>query len=139
MEKSYRNLNHTGDIGVEVWGKSREEAIQNASLAMMDTILDVSSVQPKREVEWSINAESPEEMLVGQLQEILFRMDSQGMVFGEFRISLRGLNSIKCLAYGEPLDREKHGFKTELKAVTYHRLFFGEEKGKWIARVIFDV
>jgi len=139
MEKPYKNLDHTGDLGVEVWGESREELLQNASLALMDTLLETGSVQGKREVEWSIHSETPEEMLVGQLQEILYRMDSEGMVFSEVRISLRGLNSIKCLAYGEPLDREKHGFKTELKAVTYHRLFFGEENGRWVARVIFDV
>ena len=101
--------------------------------------MDVEKVVPKRELEWSVDANSPEEMLVKHLEEILYRFDTEGMVFSEFRISLRGLNSIKCLAYGECLDQERHGFKTELKAVTYHQLFLGEENGQWIARVIFDV
>lgn len=139
MKPYYKNLEHTGDLAVEVWGQSREELIRNCSLALTDTLVEVDKVEPKREVEWSIDGDSPEQLLVQQLQEVLFRFDSEGMVFSDFRISLRGLNSIKCLALGEPLERERHEFKTEIKAVTYHRLTVGEEEGKWVARVIFDV
>jgi SHS2 domain-containing protein len=106
-------------------------------------------------VEWLVEGETIEELLVGQLQEIVYRLDSEGMVFSEFRIRLAAPQLslqlspqlspqpspqlLQCLAHGEPLDREKHRFKTEVKAVTYHRLFVGEEKGYWVARVIFDV
>ena len=139
MGKDYENLDHTGDLGVKVWGDSREELLQNASKALVDTIVELGRVTPKREVEWAIEADSPEELLVQQLQEILFRMDAEGMVFSDFRISLRGLSSVKCLAYGERLDREKHEFKTEIKAVTYHQLKMGQEDDKWVAQIIFDV
>ncbi len=139
MEKCYRNLDHTADLGIEIWGESREALLIHASMALSDQMTDVTTVKPKREVEWSVKGESPEELLMAQLQEILFHLDTDGMIFSEFRISLRGLNAIKCLAYGETLDRERHHFKTEIKAVTYHRLFVGEEEGRWVARVIFDV
>lgn len=139
MEKVYKNLDHTGDTGVEVWGDSREELLVNASMALVDTIADVDKVVPKKEVEWSIEAQSPEDMLVKQLQEILYHLDAEGIVFSDFQISLRGLNSVKCIAHGEPLERDRHDFKTEIKAITYHKLFFGEEDGHWVARVIFDV
>lgn len=138
-EKCYRNLDHTGDLQIEVWGESREALLAHCSQALTDQLVDIDLVQGKREVEWSVDAESPEELLVGQLQEILFRFDSEGMIFSNFQISLRGLNHIKCLAFGEPLDRAKHGFKTEIKAVTYHKLFIGEEEGRWVARVVLDV
>lgn len=138
-EKPYRSLDHTADLGVEAWGKSQEELIANTSLALVDTMVDVETIIPKREVEWSIHAENPEALLVNHLQEILFRLDAEGMVFSEFKISHRGLNAIKCLAHGEPLDRERHHFKTELKAVTYHQLKFEEIDGVWRAQVIFDV
>lgn len=139
MEKVYKNIEHTGDLGVEVYGNSRENLLANASLALSDIIADTKKVESKREVEWSIEADSPEELLVKQLEEILYRLDSEGMIFKEFRISLRGLDAIKCLAFGEPLDREKHDFKTEIKAVTHHQLKIHEENGQWLARIIFDV
>src|SRR5690606_36717466 len=115
-----RNLDHTADLGIEVWADSRESLLAHASEALTGQMVDISTVKPVREVEWTVDGDSPEDLLVGQLQEILFRLDTEGMVFSEFRISLRGLNTIKCLAYGEPLNRERHGFKTEIKAVTYH-------------------
>lgn len=139
MEKYYKNIEHTGDIGVEVWGQSREELVGNASKALTDTIVDVEKILPKREVEWTVEGDTPEDMLVHQLQEILFRLDSEGMVFTKFQISMRGLNSYKCLALGEPLDRERHGFKTEIKAITYHRLKISEDNDQWKVQIIFDV
>lgn len=139
MEKKYKNLDHTGDIKIEAYGASPEELVQNASLALTDTIAEVQRILPKQEVEWVITGENLEEMLVGQLQEILYRLDSEGMVFSKFQIDIPEPRNLRCLAYGEPLDRETHGFKTEIKAVTYHRLFVGLENGRWVARVIFDV
>jgi SHS2 domain-containing protein len=139
VEKSYKNLDHTADVGLEAWGPSREALFSNISKGLSDLIVEVDRVVPKREVEWAVDADSPEELLVKQLEEILYRLDKEGMVFSDFQISLRGLNAIKCLAYGEKLDRERHGFKTEIKAVTYHQIYLGEDNGEWKARVIFDV
>jgi SHS2 domain-containing protein len=139
MEKKYKNLDHTGDLKIEVFGHSLQELMENASMALTDTMVELQNILPKLEVEWNISGESTEELLVGQLQEILYRFDSEGMVFAKFQISLLGPNWCRCLAYGEPLDREKHGFKTEIKAVTYHQLFVGEENNQWVARIILDV
>ncbi len=139
MKKVYKNIEHTGDLGVEVWGRSREELLENAGLALTDLIASVDKIRPRKEVSWTVDAESPEELLVKQLQEILFRLDSEGMVFSEFRIRLSGPDSLVCSALGEPLDRDQHAFKTEIKAATYHRLKIIEGKGKWVARIIFDV
>jgi SHS2 domain-containing protein len=139
MEKPYKNLDHTGDLEIEAYGGSPEELMQNTSLALIDTITEVKTILPARQVEWVVEGGNFEDMLVGQLQEILYRLDSEGMVFSRFQISFPVPRILKCLAYGEALDREKHGFKTEIKAITYHRLFVGQEGGRWVARVIFDV
>ena len=139
MEKKYKNLDHTGDLKIEAIGDTLEELIEQASLALTDTMVEVSSVLPKQEAEWSITGEALEEILVNHLQEILYRFDTEGMVFSKFQIRFPEARILYCLAYGEPLDREKHGFKTELKAVTYHRLFIGQEQGRWVTRVVLDV
>jgi len=140
MKKKYEVFDHTGDIGMKVWGESREELLKNASLALTDTIADLSTIEAKREVEWAVTADTPEGLLVKQLQELLFQLDAHEMVFSQFQIKLTGLNSISCLALGERLSRELHQFKTEIKAVTYHQLkIWNHKAGDWEARVIFDV
>jgi SHS2 domain-containing protein len=139
MERAYRNLDHTGDIGVEVWGGSREELIENASWALVDTIADGGKIKPQREIHWEVSADSPESLLIRHLQEILYQLDAHGLVFSDYSVKFTGPNSLSCMAKGEPLSRKKHGFKTEIKAVTYHHLKIWKEDEKWWARIILDV
>jgi len=42
-------------------------------------------------------------------------------------------------AWGEPLDLARHGFKTEVKAVTYHELALTEIPGGIRAHVVVDI
>lgn len=139
MDKGYRAIDHTGDLGVEVEASDFAELVRRASLALTDTLVDLDRVGGNRILRWTVEAETEEGLLVAQLQEILFRMDAEGMVFGDFKIERTSPRSLSCLAIGEPLDRERHGFKTEIKAVTYHGLKIGEREGKKTVRIIFDV
>lgn len=133
-------MEHTGDIALEIWGNSRENLLENAAWALTDTMVEAMRIDPIIRVCWEIVAENPESLLVRHLEELLFQMDAKGMVFGRFSVQLIGPHSLECIAEGEPLNREKHGFKTEIKAVTYHRLqIWRESDGVWHARVILDV
>ncbi|HKX12701.1 MAG TPA: archease [bacterium] len=139
MATGYRVIDHTGDLGVEVEAPDFAELIRQASLALTDTLVDLKSVGAGRTARWTVEAGSEEGLLVAQLQEILFRMDAEGMVFSDFKIDPISARSLGCIATGEPLDRERHGFKTEIKAVTYHGLEIETREGKKIVRIIFDV
>jgi SHS2 domain-containing protein len=136
----YDPLDHTADLGWVVWGNSWEELCENAGRALTDTLVALEKVEPRQEVEWSVRAPASERLLVRHLEEILFQFDAKGMVFSRFQISRLGTDGLSCRAWGEPLDRDKHGFKTEIKAVTYHQLKIERESdGRYSARVILDV
>ena len=140
MEKCFRALDHTGDLGVEVWGQDWPSLFENACLALVDSLAEIESIQPLQHQGWLLEAETRETLLVHQLEEILYRMDAEGMVFSKFRIKMPDAQGLICEAWGEPLDRNRHGFKTELKAVTYHELKLWQElDGRCLARIIFDV
>ncbi|KAB2842485.1 archease, partial [bacterium] len=85
MEKSFRQLDHTGDLGVEVWGGTWEELFENASLALVELLADPDRILQEGRATWRLEAESREALLVRHLEEILYRMDAQGMVFSQFR------------------------------------------------------
>jgi SHS2 domain-containing protein len=136
----YEPLDHTADLGWAVWGDSWEELCENAGRALTDTLVDLGKVEPRQEVQWRVQTSTPERLLVRHLEEILFQFDAKGMVFSRFQISRLGTDGLSCRAWGEPLDRDKHGFKTEIKAVTYHQLKIERESdGRYSARVILDV
>jgi len=140
MNKSYRPIDHTGDLGVEVQGGDWRELFANASRALTDTLVEVELVGREIEVDWALQADNFETLLVRQLEEVLFQMDAKGLVFSEFEITLLEPGTLECRARGEPLDRQKHAFKTEIKAVTYHGLkLWRKSDGLCKARIIFDV
>ncbi|HID16766.1 TPA: archease [Candidatus Bathyarchaeota archaeon] len=47
--------------------------------------------------------------------------------------------SLKAEVFGEHLNKDKHQSKTEIKAVTYHRMEVRRESGKFVVRFILDL
>ena len=70
--------------------------------------------------------------------QLLYLLDTEGLVFGRFQVDLRDLH-LEAKAWGEPFDPEFHEMKTEIKAVTYHQLEVIQKDQDWQARVIFDI
>jgi len=140
MDQGYQAFQHTGDLGLEVWAANREGLFETASRALVDLLIEPERVEKKETHRWVVHGETDEGLMVRQLEEILFQMDAKGLVFSSFHVQFFDAHSLHCEARGEPLDRARHGFKTEIKAVTYHGLkLWREEKGRYRARVIFDV
>jgi SHS2 domain-containing protein len=46
---------------------------------------------------------------------------------------------LRAVVKGEPFQEGVHVIKTEVKAVTYHRIEVRQENGRWRAQVIFDL
>jgi SHS2 domain-containing protein len=63
----------------------------------------------------------------------------EGFIAAQITIEEVDATRIRARLAGEKLDYERHGFETEMKAVTYHQLSVTCENGCWQARVIFDV
>ena len=146
--KNYTILDHTADIGFEVFGKTREELFANGVAAMFDLILDQSDQGklpdlPVRETveEKSIVIEGndPEDLLVNFLREVLYLFNGKNWVVIDCRLVEMTERRIDAELFGEPYDPQKHHVKMEIKAVTYHGLSVKRTSKGWKARVIFDV
>ena len=67
------------------------------------------------------------------------RFLGQGFIWSEADVDELA-DGIRANVRGEKFDPSRHRFLTELKAVTYHQLeVVKDERGKWRARMIFDV
>jgi len=121
MIADYQPLDHTGDIGWKISAPSFPELLEKASLALSDTLVEIATVDTTAEFHWELSAKTREGLLVKQLEEILFWFDAKGVVFREYSVNVTE-ERLKCSARGERLNRSKHQFKTEIKAVTYHHL-----------------
>ncbi len=129
-------LDHTADILVRAHGDTLEECFANAAYAMFDQMVDLATVEKKGEVEVLVSGEEMEELLYDMLSELLYIHDVDGVVLSDFEVEFTK-EGLRCRARGEKLNLERHGPKTEVKAVTFHMMEV-DESGPSVT-VLFDV
>ena len=137
--KKYEPIDHTADMGIRVWGKTKRELFENAAEGMFSLIADKKTVEEKKRIKFSLNAPDLRELFISWLRELLYRYSAKGLVFRKFMIKKLEDTKIVAEAIGEKFSLKKHGFKNDLKAVTYHDLDIKKTKSGWQAQVIFDV
>lgn len=132
-------LEHTADVGVIAYGRTPEEMMVNAALAMFSLMVGLDQVEEKEEREIRVQGHDWESLLVHWLVELLYYVDAEGMVFRRFQVEIPTPYQLRALAYGERMDKERHSFHMGIKGVTRHMLAVGQEDGTWWARVVFDI
>ncbi len=137
--KKFRLLDHTGDLGILVYGEDLEELFANAGEAFFDIITDLRRVRETTERAIGIESSNLEDLMVNWLGELLYLHDVESLLFKSFSIDELRDGSMKARARGEIFQEERHVIKTEVKAVTYHQLQVTRERGRWMARIIFDL
>ena len=136
MMDRYEMLDHAADVMVRCTGRDLEECFGNAAYAMFDQIVDAERIDDVIERTVEISAEDDEERLYSFLSELLFVMDTESVVFRDFKVTFDG-DKVRCICKGESLDVKKHRAKAEIKAVTYHMLSVKRNVPE--VTVIFDV
>jgi SHS2 domain-containing protein len=77
--------------------------------------------------------------MVDWLSELLYLHDVEMLLFRGFKVDSIGEDGLKATVKGEPFQEGVHAIKTEVKAVTYHRIEVRKENRKWRAQIIFDL
>jgi len=135
----YRTIEHTADIGIEVEAPDQAGIFVKSALALADLTFGLDAGVPRDRRVVAAEAGSPEELLVAWLNEVLYVLAADGMVFSRFTDArLEGRRFSAC-GWGEKPDPALHAVEMEIKAATYHGLRFARTGGGWIARIILDV
>jgi SHS2 domain-containing protein len=141
--KPYEYLEHTADIKFRAYGKTLEEAFENAALAMFNVIINTEKVSGDTAREIFLKSPDLESLLVDWLSELIYNFEVDEIVFREFRVEKieenEGEYSIKARALGEKYYPESHPFETEIKAVTYNQLEIAKTADGWKAQIVVDI
>jgi len=136
----YELFEHTADIGIRGFGKSIEESFEETAKAMTSILVDLNTIEPKKTIKITAEANSIEELLFEFLNEILAQIDIEGMIFSEFKITKLKNNKLEAELKGEELKPKKHHTKTQVKAATYSQLKVYQNQNKeWVSQCIVDV
>jgi SHS2 domain-containing protein len=136
---SWEHYSHGADIGVRGFGRSAEEAFEQAALALTAVVADVSSIRQLEQVEVHCEAPDLELLLVSWLNAIIYEMAVRNMLFESYNVKLSGLSLTGTLT-GEAVDTERHELAVEPKGATVTDLKVEHESGgRWRAQCIVDV
>ena len=141
--KRYEFLEHVSDAYVAAYGKTLEEAFQNAAEAMFQTMIETRTVALTLEETVTAEGRDREALLYNWLETLLLKFDMEGKVYRKFEIEKiekrNGEFALKATIRGEPYNADKHKPKVEVKAVTYHQMEIKEEKRGYELKFILDL
>ena len=127
---AYRDLDHMTDAFIEVTGNTIDEAFQNAGISVVDTIVDIKSVENKEDRKIEIHANDLKNLLYSWLEEIIILTITDGFAGKTFNVKIikNGTYHLLAKVSGEEINFEKHHFKMEIKSPTYHLMEIKDEK-----------
>lgn len=146
MSAGWELVDHTADVMVRAHGASREEVFEQAALAAVSLIYDVSAVRPAERFPVEVTAPDPELLLAAWLNELLFLIEARHLVFARFEVESVGAEGaasapsvLRATAVGEAFDGLRHSVRSVVKAATLHGLSLREVPGGWEGCVLLDV
>jgi len=136
----WEHFSHQADIGVRGFGATRDEAFEQAALALTGVITPPENVRQSERLVIECSAPDIEILLADWLNALVFEMASRQMLFGDFSVSIAG-NTLMAEVRGEPVDRARHRPTVEVKGATYTELRVGRLPGDrgWVAQAVLDV
>ena len=135
----YEVLEHTADVGLRIYGRTLAELFANAGLGLMSLAMEPQPIRLEDRLSLAVSAADVEQLLVNWLSEILYHMDAEGWVFGDFIIQRCDRTFIAGEGLGERRELDLRTRAVAVKAVTYHQLSVSETPDGWQATVYFDI
>lgn len=139
MTGRFEFVDHTGDLGVRVFGESLPRLFEQAAEALTFILTDPETIRIKESRTLLLEAKTDEELLVTWLNELVYLFDTEGLLFKGYDVLSIYDHRLEALAQGEIYTEERHPIKTTVKAATYHQLKIDHHEGVWTAQVIFDL
>lgn len=135
---SWEHYSHDADIGVRGIGLTREEAFEQAALALTAVIVEPSNIARKDVIELSCSSSDDELLFADWLNAIIYEMATRHMLFGLYEVHI-SQGKLNATAWGEPVDVERHQPAVEVKGATYTTLLVEKQDERWVAQTVVDI
>lgn len=136
-KKEYRYIDHTADLGIEVWGKNISALLINIGRAIFETQIQGKTIAHKERY-ITLHSESSEDLFIDWCRELLFNFSVHGFIPVDYEVLVKDF-SLRAHLRGDIYEAKRHRVKLEIKNPTYHNFVIEKEKKGLRARIIFDV
>lgn len=133
----------SADLAVRIKGGTPAELFVNAGNTLMSELTeDITIIKREVRVTGEIRNAELDMLYFEYLNEFLFYKDSRNLLLLPESVKVAkesGTYTCRYTLAGEPIDRGRHKFRVDIKAVTLHGLKVYEHHGNFIAVTVFDV
>lgn len=137
----WEHFEHGADIGIRGVGLTKQEAFEQAALAVSAVVTDPDKIRAQTGVRININRNGAgdEFLFLDWINALIFEMATRSMLFSRFQVVLDE-TALSATAWGEPVDVARHCPAVEPKGATFTELAVRQTcDGVWIAQCIVDV
>jgi len=133
-------LDHATDAVIEITASNLKEAFVVAGQSVVDITLDSEKVEEKEQRTFKVTGKDLRYLLFNWLEEVNYQLITEGFAIRRFSLDISKNSEYKlnATAYGEPLDLQKHHFRVEIKAPTFHEMEINEGK-QVVMRFLLDL
>lgn len=135
--KHYQYLDHTADLGIEVWADDLAGLFCHVGEAIFKTQI-IGRMRTDSQKSIVLKAESLEDLFIDWCRELLYNFSVDKYIPCEYKIVIKDL-SLQAEMLGDTYDPKRHRIRIEIKNPTYHNLKIEQKEGLIRARIIFDV
>lgn len=134
--KRFEFLEHTADLKIQIWGRTREGLFSNALLAMASALWAKVKQKEVKVHDVKIKSSNLATLLVEFLSEVLYLTQVNKVLYKKVKFTKLTNREIEAKLFGQKVER----FGEDIKGVTYHDLEVQRRKDEiWEARVLFDI
>jgi len=131
----------TSDQMFRAYGKTLEEVLVHAAMAMFGVMYNLEEVEVEESVEIEANGTSEEQLLYNWLSNLLAEFDIEGVFFADFSVdSINRIEGEKIQVFGTASGSLiMPQLNTYIKGVTLHRFSLEKCDNQFIATVVVDI
>ncbi len=142
-KKKFEFLDHVADIYIVAYGRSLEQAFENAALATFEVMTDTGKVDPTLAETVEVQGSDEQALLYNWIEDLLIRFDLERTLYAKFKLNpiQKHGQQLKLTGtiYGEKFDAKKHPQKVGVKAVTYHQMDIVKSADEVTVKFLLDI
>ena len=133
-----REVDHSGDVGLEIWGASERELLEHATTGLCG-LMTWSRVEPVSTRTIEVRADNLTDLLVDWLSAVILSASTHAELYARATVERAEQGIATGVLHAAPLDPARHDLRFDVKAATYHDVLVEQTPAGYHARVIFDL
>ena len=138
-DKKYKIIRRSTELSIRLSSDSRTQILADAGFALLDLLVDLSSVETRESITLEVEGVDNDDLLVNWMRELLYEYETSGYMLKEFDIQEAGEFTVRVEARGEKFDPDRHEEREAIGAVAERVSHLGKMGSLWTAQVSFEL